>query len=75
MLYEVITIEQAALPLANVEGIDLIILGHTHVSFPCAGTIDGPGIDHAAGTLNGVPAMLPGHWGSHLGVADLRKLT
>ena len=30
-----------------------------------------PGVDAVRGTLNGVPAVMPGFWGSHLGVIDL----
>ena len=30
-----------------------------------------PGVDGAAGTLQGKPAVMPGFWGSHLGVIDL----
>jgi 2',3'-cyclic-nucleotide 2'-phosphodiesterase / 3'-nucleotidase len=29
------------------------------------------GVDAVAGTLHGVPAVMPGFWGSHLGVIDL----
>lgn len=29
------------------------------------------GADIAKGTLNGVPAVMPGMWGDHLGVVDL----
>ncbi|STL90704.1 bifunctional 2',3'-cyclic nucleotide 2'-phosphodiesterase/3'-nucleotidase periplasmic protein [Escherichia coli] len=30
------------------------------------------GPDIAKGTLNGVPAVMPGMWGDHLGVVDLQ---
>ncbi|WP_026783206.1 bifunctional 2',3'-cyclic-nucleotide 2'-phosphodiesterase/3'-nucleotidase [Pleomorphomonas koreensis] len=63
--------ENAALFLSRVPGIDVIFTGHQHLVFPgkdFAG-IDGADIDK--GTLNGVPAVMPGFWGSHLGVIDL----
>lgn len=63
--------ENAALFLSKVPGIDVIFTGHQHLVFPgkdFAG-IDGADIDK--GTLNGVPAVMPGFWGSHLGVIDL----
>lgn len=63
--------ENAALFLSRVPGIDVIFTGHQHLVFPgkdFAG-IDGADIDK--GTLSGVPAVMPGFWGSHLGVIDL----
>lgn len=30
-----------------------------------------PGADLEKGTLHGVPSVMPGSWGSHLGVIDL----
>ena len=64
-------IEDAALPLAEVEGIDVIVCGHTHALFPAPGLPPAPGLDPMRGTLCGKPAVLPGRWGSHLGVVDL----
>lgn len=60
-------IEDAALPLAEVEGIDVIVCGHTHALFPAPGLPPAPGLDPMRGTLCGKPAVLPGRWGSHLG--------
>ncbi|RWR32030.1 bifunctional 2',3'-cyclic-nucleotide 2'-phosphodiesterase/3'-nucleotidase [Sinirhodobacter populi] len=63
--------ENVAVPLAAVEGIDVLICGHSHLQFPHP---DGPlatGVDPANGCLHGKPAVLPGYWGSHLGVIDL----
>ncbi len=64
--------ENASLHLASVPGIDVIFTGHSHRVFPgkdYAGRDEG--IDAVAGRLNGVPAVMPGFWGSHLGVVDL----
>lgn len=64
--------EHATLALTKVEGIDAILFGHSHQPFPSEkfAEIDGADIDN--GTLNGVPSVMPGFWGSHLGVVDLQ---
>ncbi|WP_172975868.1 5'-nucleotidase C-terminal domain-containing protein [Sulfitobacter sp. THAF37] len=61
----------SAVPLAEVPGIDAIILGHTHQRFPGR---DHPGtvaIDTVRGRLGGRPAIMAGHGGSDLAVMDL----
>ncbi len=63
--------ENAGLALAAVPGIDALVLGHTHDVFPGPGFAAGPAIDPVAGTLHGKPVVMPGHYGSHLGVIDL----
>ena len=63
--------ENAATALAALPGIDVVIAGHTHRVFPAPDHPTGPGIDLQAGTLAGKPAVMPGFWGSHLGVIDL----
>lgn len=62
--------ENAALYLAGVEGIDAIVTGHQHLTFP-GGAFGGDGVDAEAGTLMGKPAVMAGFWGSHLGLIDL----
>lgn len=63
--------ENAALPLAAVDGIDAVLAGHSHEVFPDPEGDDSPGADSGAGTLNGTPAVMAGFRGSHLGVLDL----
>ena len=63
--------ENAALYLAHVPGIDVILTGHSHLVFPGPLFKDRAGIDIEKGTLNGVPAVMAGFWGSHLGQIDL----
>jgi 2',3'-cyclic-nucleotide 2'-phosphodiesterase / 3'-nucleotidase len=63
--------ENAALYLSLVPGIDVILTGHSHLVFPGPTYKDRPGIDIEKGTLNGVPAVMAGFWGSHLGQIDL----
>ncbi|MBS0572829.1 MAG: bifunctional 2',3'-cyclic-nucleotide 2'-phosphodiesterase/3'-nucleotidase [Proteobacteria bacterium] len=68
-------LENAAVPLAALPGIDAVIAGHTHGLFPSpdAGIPPGldPAIDPVRGSLHGKPAVMAGHWGSHLGLIDL----
>ncbi|WP_185020735.1 bifunctional 2',3'-cyclic-nucleotide 2'-phosphodiesterase/3'-nucleotidase [Histidinibacterium lentulum] len=63
--------ENAAIPLAAIPGIDALILGHTHGVFPGPATTSGPEVDPAVGRLHGKPAVMPGYGGSHLGCLDL----
>ncbi len=63
--------ENASVPLAEVDGIDALMTGHSHLVFPSATYEDFEGIDVEAGTIHGKPAVMGGFWGSHLGVIDL----
>ncbi|WP_433957157.1 bifunctional 2',3'-cyclic-nucleotide 2'-phosphodiesterase/3'-nucleotidase [Cytobacillus horneckiae] len=62
--------EDATYALTQVDGIDAIVSGHNHKLFP-GDFANLPGIDEEKGTINGVPVVMPGNWGSHLGVIDL----
>ncbi|GLR08096.1 2',3'-cyclic-nucleotide 2'-phosphodiesterase [Mixta theicola] len=57
--------------LSKVPGIDAIMFGHAHAVFPSADFAAIPGADLKQGTLNGIPAVMPGMWGNHLGIVDL----
>jgi 2',3'-cyclic-nucleotide 2'-phosphodiesterase/3'-nucleotidase len=63
--------ENTVARLAEVPGVDAILFGHSHGEFPGRFFGSHPKADIAKGTINGVPAMMPGAWGSHLGVIDL----
>jgi 2',3'-cyclic-nucleotide 2'-phosphodiesterase/3'-nucleotidase len=63
--------ENAALSLALVPGIDAMFLGHQHLLLPGGDFAGIDGVDVARGALYGVPAFMPGFWGSHLGIIDL----
>lgn len=63
--------ENAALQLAAVPGVDAVMMGHSHRVFPGPDYAGLAGVDAERGALAGVPAVMPGFWGSHLGVIDL----
>ncbi|WP_160153459.1 bifunctional 2',3'-cyclic-nucleotide 2'-phosphodiesterase/3'-nucleotidase [Microbulbifer sp. ALW1] len=63
--------ENSSWHLADVEGIDAIMFGHSHLLFPSNNYENTEGVDIERGTIKGVPAVMPGYWGSHLGVIDL----
>lgn len=63
--------ENSVARLAEVPGVDAILFGHSHGEFPGGFFASHPGVDLARGTINGVPAVMPGRWGDHLGVIDL----
>lgn len=64
--------ENVGLAISRIPGIDAIVLGHVHQAFPNAETPVSLGVDPRNGRLNGVPTVMPGAMGSHLGLVDLR---
>ena len=63
--------ENVSLHLAALGGFDAVFTGHSHRVFPGPDYAGQPDIDAQRGTLAGVPAVMPGFWGSHLGIIDL----
>lgn len=63
--------ENAAYYLSQLEGIDGLLLGHSHSVFPSDAYKDYANVDIEKGTINGVAATMPGFWGSHLGRIQL----
>lgn len=74
--------ENAAIPLAAIDGIDVVIAGHTHQVFPSrdfpvltrpdpAGHASSPPVDPIRGAIWGKPVVMPGFAASHLGIIDL----
>ncbi|MCG2584591.1 bifunctional 2',3'-cyclic-nucleotide 2'-phosphodiesterase/3'-nucleotidase [Massilia sp. TS11] len=68
--------ENPNLSLAQVPGIDALLMGHLHLSFPDAGSqyaaFNQPGVDKVAGRVRGVPAVMASMWGKALGVIGLQ---
>ena len=64
--------ENTVARLAEVPGVDAIVFGHSHGEFPGRFFNRHPKVDLARGTISGVPAVMAGFWGSHLGVIDLQ---
>lgn len=67
--------ENAGWYLAQVPGIDAMLLGHAHQLFPNPASIapqfNLPGVDKARGLVHGVPTVMANLWGKHLGVIGL----
>ena len=63
--------ENSVYYLTQVEGINAIMFGHSHGVFPSEDFKSLPNTDINTGNINNIPAVMPGQWGSHLGVVDL----
>ncbi|MFD2261722.1 bifunctional 2',3'-cyclic-nucleotide 2'-phosphodiesterase/3'-nucleotidase [Lacibacterium aquatile] len=63
--------ENVGYALTLLPGIDVVLTGHQHLSFP-GGFKDLPNTDATRGLVNGKPVSMPGFWGSHLGVIDIQ---
>jgi len=56
--------------LAEIDGIDAILMGHQHNRFP--GDFDDiEGVDNEKGLIHGVPAVMADSWGGALGIVEL----
>jgi len=67
--------ENANYYLAQVPGVDALLIGHEHLPFPDAASqragFNLQGVDKTRGTIYGVPAVMANLWGKHLGVIGL----
>ena len=67
--------ENANWYLAQVPGVDAMLLGHSHQLFPNAASTAPqfalPGVDKARGLVHGVPTVMANLWGKHLGLIAL----
>lgn len=63
--------ENAVYNLSKVEGIDAILFGHSHATFPSSKYAGLEGADIEKGTLNGVATVQAGMWGDNLGLIDM----
>ncbi len=70
------TMENANYYLAQVPGVDAMLIGHSHQVFPnaksTAAQFNLPGVDNAKGLVHGVPTVMANLWGKHLGVIGLQ---
>lgn len=57
--------------LAGVDGIDVLLLGHSHAQFPGPRYKDLPDTDATRGFVRGKPAVMGGFFGKDLGLIDL----
>lgn len=68
--------ENANWYLAQVPGIDAMLLGHSHQLFPNAAStapqFQLQGVDKARGLVHGIPTVMANLWGKHLGVIALQ---
>lgn len=64
-------VENAGLALARLPGVDAVLCGHKHRHLPGSYYDGRSDVDAQAGALAGVPAAMPGCWGSHLALLDL----
>ena len=66
--------ENATYHLSKVRGIDAIMFGHAHNLFPGGKAYNGfeaQGVDNVKGSINGIPAVMPGFWANNIGLIDL----
>ncbi|WP_170764796.1 bifunctional 2',3'-cyclic-nucleotide 2'-phosphodiesterase/3'-nucleotidase [Ruegeria lacuscaerulensis] len=68
-------LENAIIPLAAIDGIDALIAGHSHLTFPGKSHAGLEHVDAIKGRVHGKPVVMPGSAGSHLGVIDLTLRT
>lgn len=68
--------ENANWYLSEEPGIDVLLLGHSHVPFPDPGNAKSrfnnlPDVDNQRGFVHGKPAVMGNYWGKSLGVIEL----
>lgn len=62
--------ENAVVGITKIEGVNAVFAGHHHRVFPGPDYAHIPNADLERGTINGIPVVMPGFWGSHLGLID-----
>lgn len=65
--------ENSSYALTKMPGVDVIVAGHTHDLFPDQEfeIFSDQGVDVEKGVIGGKAVMMPGFWGSHLGISTL----
>ncbi len=73
------SLENANWYLAQVPGIDAMLIGHSHQVFPNAAStmnqFNLPGVDKVKGFVHGVPTVMANFWGKTLGVIQLNLVS
>jgi 2',3'-cyclic-nucleotide 2'-phosphodiesterase/3'-nucleotidase len=63
--------ENATYEITKIKDVDAVLSGHAHALFPGGRlfeNLEQQGIENKIGKINGKPVVMPGAWGSHLGV-------
>lgn len=63
--------ENSGLYIAGIDGIDALVLGHSHLAFPQPDQPTHPEIAAQNGTISGVPTVVPGSAAAYLGKINL----
>ncbi|MFJ7186258.1 bifunctional 2',3'-cyclic-nucleotide 2'-phosphodiesterase/3'-nucleotidase [Lysinibacillus xylanilyticus] len=63
--------ENVGYQISEIKGVDALITGHSHLTFP-GDYKNLKNVDQEKGTINGVPTVMAGSYGSYLGVIDLK---
>lgn len=66
--------ENVAADIAGIDGIDTVMAGHTHETFPAGTTRHGKAINLSAGTIHDTPTVMSGAFGQQLGVVDRKSV-
>lgn len=64
-------VENIASQIAGIAGIDAVLAGHTHETFPSGSQHRLDIINPTDGTISGTPTVMAGAFGQHLGVIEL----
>ena len=64
-------LENAVLPVAALDTVDIVIAGHSHQVFPSPEFAGLPNVDAVRGLISGTPVSMAGFGGSHVGQIDL----
>ncbi|MDG6895234.1 2',3'-cyclic-nucleotide 2'-phosphodiesterase [Volucribacter amazonae] len=64
--------ENSAFYLADIEGIDAVIFGHSHRLFPHTEFANSQKVNIEQGTVNHIPASMAGYWANNISVIDLQ---
>ncbi|OOF69712.1 2',3'-cyclic-nucleotide 2'-phosphodiesterase [Rodentibacter caecimuris] len=63
--------ENSAFYLADIEGIDAVIFGHSHRLFPNKEFADSLWVNIEKGLVKSIPEAMAGYWANHISVIDL----